>query len=142
MLLTVISSILKLNACLSFYDILGATPRAVAAVQREEIPGGTTVLPGLRIIGHRRRRRRPEDSPRAQAAEDIAPGRDLRGETTGRDRALRTDLTGESGSDRALPLNRPIALPTPADRDHLFRCRRAGKWPSKSIDVNTSINEN
>ena len=127
MLLTVISSILKFNACLSFYDILGATPRAVAAVQREEIPGGTTVLPGLRIIGHRRRRRRPEDSPRAPAAEDIAPGRDLRGETTGRDRALRTDLTGGSGSDRALPLNRPTALPAPADRDHLFRCRRAGK---------------
>ena len=136
----VISNIIKFNACKSFYDILGATPRAVAAVQREEIPDGTTVLPDLHIIGHHRRR--PEDGPQAQAAEGIAPGRDLRprGGTTGRDRALRTDLTGES--DRALPLNRPIALPTaPADRGHLFRCRRKGKCPMISIDLK-AVNPN
>ena len=62
-------------ACKSFYDILGATPRAVAAVQWEEIPGGTTVLHGPHI-GHRHRP--PEEGPLARAVEDTAQGRDLR----------------------------------------------------------------
>ena len=113
------------------YHTPGTTPRAVAVVQREGIPGGTTVLPALQVIGHRLRLPL-EEGPRdlaAAAAEGIAPGQDLRrarGGTTGRDRAPLTDLTG--GSDRARPRpRRRTARRTPAVHARLFLCHRAGE---------------
>ena len=108
--------------------ILGVTPRAVTAVQREEIPGATMVLPVPPVIG--RQPRRPEEGLRAQmAVADIARDHDLRrGETTGRGRGRppHTDPTG--GSDPALRC-RPhtTAPPTPGARALPFPCLRTGK---------------
>jgi len=107
----------------------GATPRAVAAVREEEIPGGTTALPDPRgiIIGHRRRRL--GGGPRVQAAveADIAPARDprRRGETTGsaRDPPRPTDPTRGSGRALLHP-RRTTALPIPAVRVRPFQFRR------------------
>jgi len=122
---------LRVPTLLGHRPITGTTPRAVAVVQREGIPGGTTVLPALQVIGHRLRLPL-EEGPRdlaAAAAEGIAPGQDLRrarGGTTGRDRAPLTDLTG--GSDRARPRpRRRTARRTPAVHARLFLCHRAGR---------------
>ena len=111
--------------------ILGATPRAVAAVREEETPGGTTALPDPRgiIIGHHRRRQ--GGGPRVQAAAeaDIAPARDLRRqETTGsaRDPPLPTDPTRGSGRALLRP-HHTTALPILAARVRPFQFRRTGK---------------
>ena len=112
-------------------NIVGATPRTVAAVREEEIPGGTTALPDPRgiIIG---RHHRQGGGPRVQAAAEagIAPTRDLRrrGETTesARDPPRPTDPTGGSGRAPLHPRH-TTALPIPAARVRPFQFRRTGK---------------